>query len=97
MRTSTLLAGNSLSSVAMTAGTVDFVVRDFFYGSYGLATMSVGQFSAATTYILSCTPEYIAEDKNWCMEGLLTPMTVTQGPETLSLKKPVLGDSNTGV
>lgn len=97
MRSSLILAGASLTGVAMAADTVDLMLRDFFFDSYGLAAMSIGQFSAATTYILGCTPEYVAEDKNWCMLVLPTPMTVTQGPETLSLRKPVLGDINTGV
>lgn len=57
MHTSTLLAGVSLSSLAMAADTVDLMVRDFFYDSYGLAAMSIGQSSAATTYILGCTPD----------------------------------------
>ena len=97
MRSSLILAGVSLNAVAMAADTVDLMLRDFFFGSDGLAVMSIGQSSAATTYILGCTPEYVSEEKDWCVLVLPTPMTVTQGPETLSLRKTVLGDINTGV
>lgn len=96
-----LLASAPLAGIAIASDTpsdtVDLMLQYFSFDSLGLAAMSIGQFSAATTYILGCTPEYVAEAKNWCMEVLPTPMTVMQGSETVSLRKPVPGDSNTGV